>query len=1081
MVVTIAEIKKNIVNKEIEVLPEIKKADDFLYDFNAYTLEEIECEIELVGLIQDSGTMLNIIAQQSEPELIKGYKENYFNEIIQNANDLSVGTEITFEMERINEVYSCTAVYDDPGFKVSNIVSFCNRGLSDKKRHEQTGKYGVGIKSLFAFVDNFEMKNNIEIKINPRNRVDNLTPLKLSYSNPKKTTLHFSFTRKQPEEIFDFNIGKLANFIDRLEGSYPYGVEDYFVANLEDRLIFDAKSLLFMDAKKKSDESTINTIVFYNKTAGNHVKIHCEKYGKEKISEELTMTLCEITINIQIGSYLSEKIYKYALFELEKIRVAIPYEEIGREKNKYFSTFFVKLDEGDEQSFWNINAAIHTEYANLSRTDFADSSKDRENVMKVIKENLQELVAKMTVQHETLSPEYKIVLSEIFHKLLINDRHESESTLFDLVIARGLTNRYLVKEDTLCSDIAIVERKPNEKVGYQKVESLFVGNYEETIEQVKWIFNEEVKSRNPFEFLDVLLAKKGLLENVKAAYTSNNLSNVEYLTILNKYDCLEDLVIATLEKQRVEELSATVSDYLVEKYKDKFQELLVFFGAYSLIPGIDHNGYFKSYKGQFKDVLFRKNSSSSNKLNEMIMKDYKRYESIKLKLASQYYKNTSDNSNQLIFIRPDREGTWDRHYVLKNYETPSSENLQLNQNEWALFFNLLIEDSTFREKIVKVNDNEAYLGMWKITERKWRGDVNRFKEGNRLSVTDEIISFNFIKNIPIQSLDVLKVAHQAISNFSKDIQELLMLNLMMKLKWFDFISKFIPWYVGEANNTYQKQIFIEIEDSTLPGNSIDSKFASLIRFHSDIDVETYKLNSSTKLTTAFIWENEFYVKKMESEESFTLVGTVHTHTRSNKLIVLYSQKDVPNDAIVAVLKYMKKELSNVLGLNDDILKYFEHYIPLKPIGMSVDSNIYQNILKVEEYQYNDVNYRALNEIDMPRLSYDDSLAILAAKGSYNKHCPCCGKHLKKLSHLSVCTLPLNNSTQQYIIVPLCLDCEQSFRETLLYVSIQDNILEIITKYYADTSDFTKKYYRIPLSPANNILNQNASILLNSSV
>lgn len=96
---------------------------------------------------------------------LTGYSEGYFNEIIQNANDLHCGNVIDFYCSTNGDKYQVQCKYKDFGFTTSNIYGFLNREMSDKDIDKgQAGKYGIGIKSFFQFVDFFEIKSNI-IKI----------------------------------------------------------------------------------------------------------------------------------------------------------------------------------------------------------------------------------------------------------------------------------------------------------------------------------------------------------------------------------------------------------------------------------------------------------------------------------------------------------------------------------------------------------------------------------------------------------------------------------------------------------------------------------------------------------------------------------------------------------------------------------------------------------------------------------------------------------------------------------------------------------------------------------------------------
>jgi len=89
---------------------------------------------------------------------LQGYREGYFNEIIQNANDLHCGDSICIITGEDGNKLTLECQYDDKGFSLSNIYAFLNREMSDKTDDDsQTGKFGVGIKSFFKFVENLRI------------------------------------------------------------------------------------------------------------------------------------------------------------------------------------------------------------------------------------------------------------------------------------------------------------------------------------------------------------------------------------------------------------------------------------------------------------------------------------------------------------------------------------------------------------------------------------------------------------------------------------------------------------------------------------------------------------------------------------------------------------------------------------------------------------------------------------------------------------------------------------------------------------------------------------------------------------
>ena len=63
---------------------------------------------------------------------LQGYSEGYFNEIVQNANDLHSSSRIDIDVNKNGDICAVICKYADAGFELSNIYAFLNREMSDK-------------------------------------------------------------------------------------------------------------------------------------------------------------------------------------------------------------------------------------------------------------------------------------------------------------------------------------------------------------------------------------------------------------------------------------------------------------------------------------------------------------------------------------------------------------------------------------------------------------------------------------------------------------------------------------------------------------------------------------------------------------------------------------------------------------------------------------------------------------------------------------------------------------------------------------------------------------------------------------
>ena len=134
----------------------LNKRDNFNQAYDNFDLDKI-CQYDenkIQELLQNKGIIRNNPKKKDD---LKKYKEGYFNEIIQNANDIVLysGIEnptIEIECKKADNIYEIICSYPDKGFSLKDIYGFCSRGNSNKSSESgQEGMYGIGIKSLFCF------------------------------------------------------------------------------------------------------------------------------------------------------------------------------------------------------------------------------------------------------------------------------------------------------------------------------------------------------------------------------------------------------------------------------------------------------------------------------------------------------------------------------------------------------------------------------------------------------------------------------------------------------------------------------------------------------------------------------------------------------------------------------------------------------------------------------------------------------------------------------------------------------------------------------------------------------------------
>ena len=293
--------------------------------FAKYTSEGLDAPI--------NATIYKTRADEQGLSATRGYREIYFNEIVQNANDNTYGNNLDIILSKTDNNYELTFRYNDRGFSVENIVGFFDTEIHTKRDNlSATGKHGVGIKSLFYFVDYMKIKSNVIIEFNIKTEIEDgiekiikvKSEIKKNedwYKNSDKKTL-FTIRFPEKESYGEFNVGKLKNFINLCLQDHEIQnneLDKYFYGLKQDDLIFDVRGLLFTD-KNKGKQNGIKKLCFY----------------KNDIQMKLFEIIC-----------LEPKIFK----KDEKIVCKAEIKYSNEEKNKLSYLMFTKEGNDGEQNF----------------------------------------------------------------------------------------------------------------------------------------------------------------------------------------------------------------------------------------------------------------------------------------------------------------------------------------------------------------------------------------------------------------------------------------------------------------------------------------------------------------------------------------------------------------------------------------------------------------------------------------------------------------------------------------------------------------------------------------------------------
>lgn len=353
-------IQRDEVDETIEKY--IREADNYLLkggekpsfynEFIEITLRDLKTTIN--GCIKSRNN-------EKQKDDLKKYKEGYFNEIVQNANDIvwtakgKENPEMTIQVcKEANHTYKVSCTYPDQGFRLENIYGFCTRGNSDKKSENgQEGMYGIGIKSLLCFVDKLEINSNISIicKSKEGKLLGDVEIEPNEEWERNQTTLSFQFiydAEKKNQKHAGFNTGKLARLIDEVYNEGEISRFDrFFFDGKDEEMVFDARSLFFTElrGKNRTPKNSIKCIKLQKENDSQHVFDVLEIKSEETPVRLPEATSWEKPLP-KIKTAAIKDHYQYLIFhyEAEQISIAFEYNQKKHEnelQDRLYATYFI--------------------------------------------------------------------------------------------------------------------------------------------------------------------------------------------------------------------------------------------------------------------------------------------------------------------------------------------------------------------------------------------------------------------------------------------------------------------------------------------------------------------------------------------------------------------------------------------------------------------------------------------------------------------------------------------------------------------------------------------------------------------
>lgn len=611
----------------------------------------------------------------------RGYKEIYFNEIIQNANDNTDGDTIEVFVSKESGEYRLQFRYQDQGFRTKNIIGLFNTEIHTKKRDlASTGKHGVGIKSLFYFVDSLEIESNIRVAFRihtiEEDGQEKIADVMSELAENSKWDKSTKYTKliirfKDKEKYGEFHIEKLKEFIDlccNKEVDYCK-IEPYFFGEEQHNLIFDARALLFTD-KNRGKKTGIKKMHFYKKEHQQDellFSIVCEEETKEykgiqkgENAEAYKVQKAGITYKKGTGETKPEATYKKEGEEERSLRfivIASDYKEdkgeeqnfavafpeadkISFSKRRYYETYYIP-----EAGEAGLNLLINSKYSSIDRRRLTDDSgKEVEIKVEIDKAFVRicQFMVSESCQKAVTDESLKKDLSVLFHMMVYQDKDEK---FIDCCCANKIDNRYLKKYEKEAEEkekYLTYQRKQNEEKEEFEKEMLIqeystkdlIGDFE------KYILKSDTIRYDKSKYIS------GVCEIYEKAFSMNNewekgLKKKLY-NILNIAGDIRELIYfrihgayySHLEDNEPyltdQEVDTWISD-LITRYNPGQREkdlitrrLLSIIGRYKLNPRVSGSGEITG--ASFYEYLFNMKNTDASEISPLKRKQEEEFE-----------------------------------------------------------------------------------------------------------------------------------------------------------------------------------------------------------------------------------------------------------------------------------------------------------------------------------------------------------------------------------------------------------------------------------------------------------------------
>ena len=979
---------------------------------------------------------------------LTGYSEGYFNEIIQNANDLHCGNVIDFYCSTNGDKYQVQCKYKDFGFTTSNIYGFLNREMSDKDIDKgQTGKYGIGIKSFFQFVDFFEIKSNIIIRFT----IDRLDDGELDITSfisinkdwdKENTILTFNYNKNIESS---FNVTKLNDLIDYLNKGSSTNVEKFLFSGKTHELVFDVRSLMFMNNFKQSI-SKLNFNGRYHSTNINLSFGEMEYYKLDSL--KYSIRNCVVSID--------KNEYEYLLCSINKMNYAFPLFDEDSFITRYYSTYFIKG--ADDYHF---SLCINSNYSNMHRNDLGDTLESISNANKKINDSLCDIFHLFT-SDEIVNSAYLNEVSIIFHDAAYHEL-ANKTPFFNSIFRNSSTNINLPLTQEDNHYLYVVNRNIKEK--YESC-SFNEGNItNELIECFNTVFlNSEVLFLNELE-------DKNLCEVINIAYNElmemNNTYNKDidfYNVLLNFFPTVQSFVSYRISGKR-DNLKVSDSDidaFLLSNSDNSNDEyILKIFGRYELNEAIEYDGSINTNKVSFLEFLFNPHKGKITGLLEAKQAEIyqTKFMSLKQSLLKNRYYDVSNRKNKYMipFIEPDWTSLnrWDGTFDY-DYDSLHTDVYPIEDTDKYLFLKQLIKDSQLGDNILYFYKD---IMLFEKVKRKFRPRSEYFAH------------FHYCKQQLINITDCFKIQFKRFEPFLDIITNLEQITqhvpiaiiyfkcILNSISSEELINDILPLVFENKNYfiDYTKDYQIYIEDLLIDSRSEleESEKFKFIQRMTNLKIKLFKYNSSSR-TDSVIYMHDGQVKaNFKSKDSF--MALAECNINDDSLIIFYDNFKGNLDNVLQLV------LANI-GIGSTTLEFVKAFVGTVESVIALDYKSYESINSLVPGK-TDYDWQPNNDLTFS-ITYDYDLikTVLSSRGNYGDTCPICGNqtHYQKIIVLS----NQANKKDTYIVTICCNDCFEHLKDTLSNAKLSNDIMTIEKKSYHGQSELLVQRSEIQLSPMN---------------